>query len=121
MFGLVLIEALLGAAIYLMARRFGKRPSLSQISLLFASAAPPLFGGVWGLIFWVEPGSSAENPAWVVHALSVCFYGSIVATVAAIVFSRGYRIPTAAFALPQIPLAWGVGFLGIMQVTGSWI
>lgn len=121
MLSLILIEVAWALAVYLAARAAGLRPRPAQIVLMLASAAPPLIDGTLGQAFGVEPGSPSNAPAWVVPALSAFFYASIVISSAVVVFAKDYRIPTAAFALPQIPLAWMVGFLGVMQVTGVWI
>ena len=121
MLSLVLIEGTWALVLYLAARWAGLRPLPAQIALVLTSAAPPLIDGILGQVFWVEPGSASNAPAWVVPALSVFFYTSMIISLAVVVFAKGYRIPAAAFALPQIPLTWMVGFLGVMQVTGVWL
>lgn len=121
MLSLILIEAAWALVVYLGARWAGLRPSLAQVALMLASAAPPLIDAILGQAFGVEPGSFSHAPAWVVPALSGFFYASMVIGAAVVVFAKGYRIPMAAFALPQVPLTWMVGFLGVMQVTGVWL
>jgi hypothetical protein len=118
---LILIEAVWALVVYLAARWASLRPRPALIALMLASAAPTLIDGILGQVFGVEPSSPSNAPAWVVPALSVSFYASVVISSAVVVFAKGYRIPAAAFALPQIPLAWVVGFLGVMQVTGVWL
>ena len=126
MLTLILIEAVLALvalAVHLWPRRVGLQPRPVQIALLLMSAVPPLVCEIWGRVFGVDPRSPPQvpHPAWVVDALSAFFYASIVIGLAVIVFAKGYRIPAAIFALPQIPLTYFIGLLGVMQVTGVWL
>lgn len=122
MLSLIALEAVWGATIYFLARKKGLRPSLPTLLIYLAPAIPAIVANAWGAHFWVEPGTStADRPAVISDMLSYCFYASIVLSVGAPLIAKGYRIPTAIFALPQIPVAWLVGFLGVMQVTGVWI
>lgn len=123
MLGLLLVEGFWGLIIYLTARRMGLRPSSATIILAFSSVAPTLTVAAWGQVFAVDPTTVARpvRPKWVVDALWWFFYASIAASCAAPLLARGYRIPAALFALPQIPLTWFFGFIGTMQVTGVWL
>ncbi len=120
---LFLVEALWGFAIYLVARKAGLQPSPLAAALVLITAAPALTQAAWGVVFAVEPGSptTADRPKLIAEMLSYLFYASIALSLAAPVLAKGYRVPAAIFALPQIPLAWLVGFLGVMQVTGVWL
>lgn len=118
---LIILEASLALVIYFVARWLGLRPRAIQIPLVAASAAAPVFDATLDQIFWIEPGARPIHPTWVVGALGGSFYASIVISLAVIVLAKGYRIPAAVFALPQIPLTWLVGFLAVMGVTGNWI
>lgn len=118
---LILMEAILALVIYLAARWFGLRPRPTQILLVLASATPPLFDAALAEMFGIKPGARPIHPAWSVGALGGAFYASIVISLTVVVLAKGYRIPAAAFALPQVPLTWLVGFLGVMEITGSWI
>jgi hypothetical protein len=118
---LILIEVALALAVYAVARWAGLRPRAIQVPLVLASALPPLFDGVLGEMFRIDPGAQPIHPAWVLSALWYAFYVSIGFGLAAIILAKSYRIPAAVFALPQIPLTWLIGFLGVMQVTGNWI
>ncbi|TCS10128.1 hypothetical protein [Caulobacter sp. BK020] len=122
MLTLLLMEAFWAGAIYLTARKFGLRPRPVVIPLVLASAFPVLAAEAWATVFRVEPGSAtADRPDLVVDMLSYLFYASIPLSLGVLAFAKGYRIAATVFALPQIPLAWLVGFLGVMQVTGVWI
>ena len=121
MLTLILIEMALALVVYSIARWTGLRPRAIQFPLVLASALPPLFDGALGEMFRINPGAQPVHPAWVLDALWYAFYASIVLGLAAIILAKGYRIPAAMFALPQIPLTWLLGFLGGMQVTGNWI
>lgn len=122
MLTLLLMEAFWAGAIYLTAWKFGLRPRPVIIPLVLASAFPVLAAEVWAMVFRVEPGSAtADRPDLVVDMLSYLFYASAPLSLGVLAFAKGYRIPATIFALPQIPLAWFVGFLGVMQVTGVWI
>ena len=121
MLTLVVAEAVLAVVIYLATRWIGLRPRPIQIPLVLASALPPLFDEAVGGMFRLHPGAQPVHPAWVLDALWYAFYASIALGLTVIVLAKGYRIPAALFALPQIPLTWLLGFLGVMQVTGNWI
>lgn len=123
LFELLLIEAVLGSIIYLAAKWSGLRPRLDRIPLMLAPAALPFVGAVWAQVFSVDPNALPANarPGWVVEMFSYLFYASIVAGVAVPVLSKGYRAPSAAFALPQIPLTFAIGFGGVMAVTGVYL
>lgn len=56
-----------------------------------------------------------------VNALGVFFLSSIVLGIAIIVFAKGFRIPTAAFAAIQVPATLLIALFATMEVTGSWI
>jgi hypothetical protein len=118
---LILIEVALALAVYSVARWAGLRPRAIQVPLVLASALPPLFDEALGEMFRIDPGARPIHPAWVPDALWYAFHASIGLGLAVIVLAKGYRIPAAVFALPQIPLTWLLGFLGGMQVTGNWI
>ncbi len=118
---LILIEVALALVVYSVARWTGLRPSAIQVPLVLASALPSLFDGALGEMFRIDPGAQPIHPAWVLDALWYAFQASIVLGLTAVIFAKGYRIPAVVFALPQIPLTWLLGFLGVMQVTGNWI
>ncbi len=121
MLTLILAEGVLALVIYLAARRLGLRPRPIQVPLVLAPALPPLFDQALGEMFRIAPGAQPIHPAWVLDALWYAFFVSIALGLAAVVLAKGYKIPAAVFALPQVPLTWLMGFLGVMQVTGSWI
>ena len=120
---LVLMEVVWALAIYLVARKVGAPPRPLTAALVLATAIPPLASGVWATVFAVEPSSLLADgrPKLIVDMLSYFFYMSVVLSLATPILAKGYRIPATAFALPQIPLAWFIGFVGVMQVTGVWL
>jgi len=120
---LFVIELMLGAAIYLVARWSGSRPRPGQILLVLAPAALPFIGAIWAQIFGVDPNVPAggARPFWIVEVFSYLFYASIVASLTVPVFAKGYRAPAAIFALGQIPLTFMIWLGGSMAVTGTYL
>lgn len=116
------MEAVCAVLVWGVARMVGVRPRPAVLALTLATAAPAIAAAVWGTAFAVDPGAVPEDrPDWIVKMLSYLFYASIPLSLAAPLLAKGFRASAAFFALPQIPLTWCVGFLGVMQVTGVWL
>ena len=121
MYGLIavaIIEASVTALLIWLAVRRGA--SFQRSLVLIALPIPLLVCAAWGLIFWIPPGS-ASRADWVVNAIGVFAYGSIVVGAVVTLIAKGFRIPTAIFALLQVPATFFIAFLTIMEVTGNWI
>jgi hypothetical protein len=120
--GLLFIEAVWALAIYLVAGKLGLRPRPIMIPLVLSPALPLFVAEAWGTAFRVEPGAStAGRPPLIADMLTYLFYATVAIALLAPSLARGYRAPAALFALPQIPLAWFIGLVGVMQVTGVWL
>ena len=125
MLELILIEAVLASLIYGLARLNGLRPGLSQIPLLLVPALLPFASAVWSQVFGAEPSfdapSGVSRPDWIVGMFRYLFYGSIAAGVVVVALAKGYRVPAAIFATPQIFLTYVIGFAGTIGVTGTYL